>query len=85
MPGGGVALVRSIEALKNLEVSGDEATGVRILQKAMEEPLRLIAENSGHEGSVVLNLGLQQADDYVYEVDIGDEGPMVERGIGDPS
>lgn len=52
--GGGVALVRAIPALENLELEGDEATGALIVKKALEEPLRLIAANAGFEGSVVV-------------------------------
>ncbi|CEO88230.1 MAG TPA: chaperonin GroEL [Syntrophaceticus sp.] len=52
--GGGVALVRCIPALENLELSGDEATGARIVKRALEEPLRMIADNAGFEGSVVV-------------------------------
>jgi len=85
VPGGGVALVRSIEALKNLEVSGDEATGVRILQKAMEEPLRLIAENSGHEGSVVLNKVREGDGDWGFDGDSEAYGNLMEKGIIDPA
>ena len=85
VPGGGVALVRSIEALKNLDVSGDEATGVRILQKAMEEPLRLIAENSGHEGSVVLNKVREGDGDWGFDGDSEDYGNLMEKGIIDPA
>jgi chaperonin GroEL len=52
--GGGVALVRTLPALDNPETEGDQATGVKIVQRALEEPLRLIAENAGYEGSVVV-------------------------------
>ncbi len=52
--GGGVALVRAIPALENLELQGDQATGVNIVKRALEEPLRLIANNAGFEGSVVV-------------------------------
>jgi chaperonin GroEL len=55
VPGGGVALVRSIAALDKLELSGDEAIGVAIVKRALEEPLRQIAQNAGYEGAVVVN------------------------------
>jgi len=54
VPGGGVALVRTIPSLENLESHGDEATGIRIVKRALEEPLRMIAENAGFEGSVIV-------------------------------
>ena len=85
LPGGGVALLNSIAALDKLAVSNDEATGVAILKRALEEPIRCIAANSGREGSVVVNkikesqpgVGYDAAKD---ELDVN----MVERGIVDP-
>jgi chaperonin GroEL len=55
VPGGGVALIRASAGLQNLKVPEDEQTGVRIIQKALEEPARWIAQNAGAEGSVVLD------------------------------
>jgi chaperonin GroEL len=54
VPGGGVALLRASEALDSLKLSGDEATGVDIVRRALEEPIRQIAENGGYEGSVIV-------------------------------
>ena len=86
VPGGGVALVRARRALDNLTgVSGDEAVGADIINRALEQPLRLISENSGFEGSVVLNDVKSQADDYGFDADVGEYGPMLERGIVDPA
>ena len=86
VPGGGVALVRAQRALANLaDVAGDEAVGASIIRRSLEQPLRLIVENSGFEGSVVLNEVKQQADDYGFDADIGEYGPMLERGIVDPT
>jgi len=53
VPGGGVALLRATKALENLEIQGDEKTGVNILRRALEEPIRIIAQNAGMDGSVV--------------------------------
>jgi len=85
LPGGGVALLNALPALKKLKLGGDEATGLALLKRALEEPLRCIAENSGREGSVVINaikgskpgIGYDALKD---EVDVN----MVERGIVDP-
>ncbi|MCK4427862.1 MAG: chaperonin GroEL, partial [candidate division Zixibacteria bacterium] len=55
VPGGGVAYLRAIPALDKLKLDGDEAIGVSIIKKALEEPIRLIAENAGVEGSIVVN------------------------------
>ena len=86
VPGGGVALVRAQRALDNLSnVPGDEAVGSAIIRRALEQPLRLIVENSGYEGAVILNDVKQQADDYGFDADVGEYGPMLERGIVDPT
>ncbi len=86
VPGGGVALVRAQRALDGLDnVVADEAVGANIIRRSLEQPLRLIVENSGFEGSVVLNAVKQQADDYGFDADVGEYGPMLERGIVDPT
>ncbi len=86
VPGGGVALVRAQRALDTLTgANGDESVGASIIRRSLEQPLRLIVENSGFEGSVVLNDVKQQADDYGFDADIGEYGPMLERGIVDPT
>jgi chaperonin GroEL len=83
--GGGVALVRAQRALDSLTgLPDDEAVGVNIIRKALEQPLKLIVENAGSEGAVVLNQVKQQADDYGYDAEVGVYGPMLERGIVDP-
>ena len=86
VPGGGVALVRAQRALDSLpEMPPAEAVGASIIRRALEQPLRLIVENSGFEGAVVLNDVKQQADDYGFDADVGEYGPMLERGIVDPT
>ena len=85
VPGGGVALVRASRALDSLsDLAGDEAVGVAIIRRALEQPLKLIVENADAEGAVVLNQVKQQADDYGYDAEVGEYGPMMERGIVDP-
>ena len=85
VPGGGVALVRAQRALENVTgLTDDEVIGVNIIRRSLEQPLKLIVENAGSEGAVVLNQVKQQADDYGYDADIGEYGPMMERGIVDP-
>ncbi len=84
--GGGVALVRAQRALDNTgDLSTDEKVGVDIIRRSLEQPLKLIVENAGFEGAVVLNEVKQQADDYGYDADVGEYGPMLERGIVDPA
>jgi len=85
LPGGGIALLNSLSSLDKLDVEGDEATGIAILKKALETPIRCIAANSGREGSVIVNkvkesqpgIGYDAAKD---ELDVD----MVKRGIVDP-
>ena len=85
VPGGGVALVRASRGLDGLkDVPSDEQVGVNIIRHSLEQPMKLIVENAGFEGAVVLNQVKQQADDYGYDADIGEYGPMMERGIVDP-
>ena len=84
--GGGVALVRAQRALDNTgDLSTDEKVGEDIIRRSLEQPLKLIVENAGFEGAVVLNEVKQQADDYGYDADVGEYGPMLERGIVDPA
>ena len=84
--GGGVALVRAQRALDDIgDLSADEKVGVDIIRRSLEQPLKLIVENAGFEGAVVLNEVQQQADDYGYDADVGEYGPMLERGIVDPA
>jgi chaperonin GroEL len=86
VPGGGVALVRAQRALSSVTgLSEDETVGISIIRKALEQPLKLIVENGGYEGAVVLNQVKQQADDYGYDAEVGEFGPMLERGIVDPA
>ena len=86
VPGGGVALVRAQRCLENLgDMPADEKVGVDIIRRSLEQPLKLIVENAGFEGAVVLNQVKQQADDYGYDAEVGEYGPMLERGIVDPA
>jgi chaperonin GroEL len=85
VPGGGVALVRAARALDSLTgLPQDEAVGVAIIRRSLEQPLKLIAENADAEGSVVLNEVKHHADDWGYDGEAGEFGPMMERGIVDP-
>ena len=85
VPGGGVALVRASRGLDNFaDLPADERVGVEIIRHSLEQPLKLIVQNAGFEGAVVLNQVKQQADDYGYDADVGEYGPMMERGIVDP-
>ena len=85
LPGGGVALLNALSSLKKLKLVGDEATGLNILKRALEEPLRCIAENSGREGSVVINAIKESKIGIGYDALKDELGVnMVQRGIVDP-
>jgi len=85
LPGGGVALLNALPALKKLKVEGDEATGVNLLKRALEEPLRCIATNSGREASVVINKVKGSKPGIGYDALKDELGVnMIERGIVDP-
>ena len=84
VPGGGVALVRAQRVLDDLKLQGDEAVGVGIIRKALEVPLRLIVQNAGQEGAVVLNAVRQHEDDYGYDAEVGEYAHMLQQGIVDP-
>ena len=84
VPGGGVALVRARRALDKLKLQGDEAVGANIVNKSLEVPLRLIVENAGQEGAVVLDAVRQHDDDYGYDAEIGEYAQMLQQGIVDP-
>ncbi|MDN3725238.1 chaperonin GroEL [Aequorivita sp. SDUM287046] len=83
--GGGVALVRAIEVLKKLTTETlDEATGINIVAKAIESPLRTIVENAGGEGSVVINKVLEGKKNYGYDAKSDTYVDMLKAGIIDP-
>jgi chaperonin GroEL len=84
LPGGGVALINSLPVLSKLEVSGDEATGVSVVRKAVEEPIRWIATNAGRDGSVVVDTIKKSQPGVGYDAVADDFGNMVEKGIIDP-
>ena len=84
VPGGGVALVRAKKALEALKLSRDEAVGAEIVKRCLDVPLRMIVQNSGGEGAVVLDKVAQGEDDYGYDADLEEYAHMLEQGIVDP-
>ena len=85
LAGGGVALLSCVSALNKVKAKGDEATGIAILKRALEEPMRCIATNSGREASVVVNKVKESAPGIGYDALKDEMGvDMVERGIVDP-
>ncbi len=85
VPGGGVALVRCLKALDGLAAKGDEKNGVAILKRALKEPLRQIAENAGHEGSVVLKKVIEGKDNFGFNAATENYEDLVEAGVIDPT
>ena len=86
VPGGGVALVRCIPALEKLKADGDEQIGIDIVKRALEEPLRLIAANAGHEGAVVVEKVRANSNaDYGFNAETETYGDLVEAGVIDPT
>ncbi|MFB6285222.1 MAG: TCP-1/cpn60 chaperonin family protein, partial [Candidatus Bipolaricaulia bacterium] len=85
LPGGGVALLNAAYVLDDMELEGDEQIGVRLLRRALEAPVRQLAENAGHEGSIVVerikNLEQGHAFDVVSETYVN----MMDAGIIDPT
>ncbi len=85
VPGGGTVLVRASEAIAELTLTGDELTGTQIVRRALEEPIRTIASNSGHSGDVIIAEAKNSQDDWGFDADAGVWGHMLERGIVDPA
>ena len=85
VPGGGIALIRAMNALDSLKQTGDEATGISILKTALERPLKLICENTGVAGEVVLFESLKAEGDWGFDAEVGEYGHLLERGIMDPT
>jgi len=85
LPGGGVALLRATTVLKKVEASGDELTGVNSVRKAVEAPIRWIAENAGKDGSVIVDAVKKSKAGVGYDAEADEFGDMVEKGIIDPT
>jgi chaperonin GroEL len=85
VPGGGVALVRCITALERVNAKGEEKNGVAILKYALAEPLRQIARNAGHQGSLVLNKVLEGKGDYGFNAQSEAYENLLAAGVIDPT
>jgi len=85
VPGGGVALLRSIAAVEKLKATGDEAVGVAIIVRALEEPLRMIAGNAGREGAVVVAKVREMKTDEGFNAQTETYENLVEAGVIDPT
>src|SRR6476659_234735 len=86
VPGGGVAYVRAIQSLNNIQtLNADEATGVQIVRRSLEEPLRQIVENCGIEGSVVVNKVKEGKADYGFNARTEEYENLIAAGVIDPT
>jgi chaperonin GroEL len=85
LPGGGVGLINALPALDKLKLTGDEATGVKIVRKAILEPVRWIANNAGMDGAVVVEEVRKSPKGVGYNAEIDKYGDMVQMGIIDPT
>jgi chaperonin GroEL len=84
--GGGTALLRCLPALEKLKLHDDEAIGVNIVKRALEEPMRQIAENAGHEGAVVVGRVRESKDEnFGFNAETGEFGDLVKAGVIDPA
>ncbi len=83
--GGGVALIRAAAAMKIKGDNDDQSVGIKILSRAVEEPLRQIVQNAGGDPSVVLNKVVENKGNYGYNAQTGEYGDMIEMGILDPT
>jgi chaperonin GroEL len=86
VPGGGVALLRCIPALDKLKLQDDEATGVNIVKRALEEPTRQIAQNAGHEGAIIVRqVRDSKEENFGFNAETGEFGDMIKAGVIDPA
>ncbi len=85
VPGGGLAVLRASTSLEGLDLSGDEATGSTILKTALQRPIKLISQNTGVSGEVILADSLQSEGDWGYDAEAGEFCHLLEKGIMDPA
>jgi chaperonin GroEL len=84
VPGGGVALLRAQKVVAALKLDGDEKTGANIVRLALEEPLRMIVENSGQDAAVITGKVREAKGNFGYNAETGEFGDLVAQGIVDP-
>ena len=86
VPGGGVAYLRALSSLDGVETENeDQSIGVSIVRRALEEPLRQIAENAGMEGSIVVRKVAEEKDDYGFNAQTEEYGSLMKQGVIDPT
>src|SRR3979411_2605825 len=86
VPGGGTAYLRCIAVLEKLKLHDDEATGVNIVRRALEEPIRQIAQNAGHEGALIVGRVRESKDEnFGFNAETGEFEDMIKAGVIDPA
>src|SRR3982074_779829 len=85
VPGGGVALIRAQKSLEKLELEGDEKVGVAIIRRAIEEPMRQLADNAGQEGALIVQEVKKRKGNEGYNVATGEYEDLVKAGVVDPT
>ena len=85
VPGGGVALLRAAKVLEHLAVVGDEKVGVNVIRRAVEEPMRWIATNAGHEGSIVVQRTRELTEEEGFNAQTEQYENLVRAGVIDPT
>jgi len=85
VPGGGIVLLRAMKALDDIKLKDDERVGAMIVKKSLEAPIRLIAENAGVEGSIVINKVLAENGNFGYNAETDEYGDMLKFGVLDPT
>jgi len=85
VPGGGVALLRSVNVLEELKLEGDQAVGIKIIRRALEEPIRQIVENAGFEGSVVVDKIMKGEGAYGFNAQTEKYEDLIQAGVIDPT
>jgi chaperonin GroEL len=86
VPGGGTAYLRCIPVLEKLKLHDDEATGVNIVRRALEEPIRQIAQNGGHEGALIVGRVRESKDEtFGFNAETGEFEDMIKAGVIDPA
>jgi len=85
VPGGGVALIRALKGLEKVNLSGEEQLGVDLVKRAIEEPVRQIANNAGFEGSVVVQRVIEDKGSFGFNAETGEYEDLMKAGIIDPT
>jgi chaperonin GroEL len=85
VPGGGVAFIRAMKALEKAKIEGEAQLGINLVKRALEEPVRQIANNAGFEGSVVVGRVIDGKDGFGFNAETGEYEDLMKAGIIDPT